>query len=501
MKRERKSIINAIAAVLLTLTNGLLGMLVMNMVIATYGSDFNGLNSVATQVVGVVLLMEGGMTVATNFALFKPFFMKDYQKVNGILAATYKNFLKIGTAFFIVSLLVATIYTHFINSSLPRSLIFSILIMSFFPAGVNLFYAAKFRIVLQADQKEYVISFISLATISLGHLLNIFLIFQDVPMVSIRIVTMVFSLVNSFLIGRYVKKKYSFLNFDVLPDFEAIQGSRDVLIQRITGTIYLLFPVIFISLLSEGGTELVSVFTVYSMVFALLRGVMQGLIDAPRLAFGEMLSVNKKESVWPFFRLYQLIVFTALFSILVTVAVLIMPFINIYASGVVEINYERPLMALLMVGIMFFEIIHIPSGHILNMSGKFKISRTIQVIAAVFLTTTMTFGVVLNGVYGILLAVLSTALLLAILEVAYIHLRFFEKKIVSFLKLILPFVTLGIIVGIGQHTILPPLSGYLSFFFAGAILFLTNLLIAIVIGILFNWEDVDIFLKIQCQKK
>ena len=208
MQRGKKSILNASAAMSLTLVNGLLGMVVTKLVIDAFGSDFNGLNSTASQLVNILLLLEGGFTIATNVAMFTPYYAGDFGRVNQILSATNRTFRKVGVIFLGAGVAVAGGYTFVVNSGLPAELIFTVMMMAILPAALNLFYATKFRILLQADQKEYVISLITLLTISLGHILNIFVVWRGGDMWMIRAVTMVMALANSLLIGLYVKRHY-----------------------------------------------------------------------------------------------------------------------------------------------------------------------------------------------------------------------------------------------------------------------------------------------------
>ena len=92
--RSKNSLLNAVTALLMTLVNGLMGIVVTKLVISAYGSDFNGLNSTANQIVNVLLILEGGFTLASNVALFTPLTKGDLPLVNGVLAATRQKFRK-----------------------------------------------------------------------------------------------------------------------------------------------------------------------------------------------------------------------------------------------------------------------------------------------------------------------------------------------------------------------------------------------------------------------
>ena len=92
-----------------------------------------------------------------------------------------------------------------------------------------------------------------------------------------------------------------------------------------------------------------------------------------------------------------------------------------------------------MVLITVFEIIHIPSGHLINMAGEFRISMYFQSIACVALIVTMVIGGIYWGIYGLIVSVLVVAILLAVFEIGYVHIVFFKKKIKEFIKNMLPY--------------------------------------------------------------
>jgi hypothetical protein len=151
-----------------------------------------------------------------------------------------------------------------------------------------------------------------------------------------------------------------------------------------------------------------------------------------------------------------------------------MPFIKLYTAGVSDINYLNWPIAVLFVGISFFEIIHLPSGNIINMSGRFRISRNFQIIAAIVLIISMIGGNYFFGFYGIIGAVFITAIVLAILEITYIHNIYFKKGLLDFFRCLMPNLFLSIILVIIEIAILPNIQGYLKFALIGVILTVIN---------------------------
>lgn len=484
--RNVRSALNALSAVLVTLFNGLFTIVITKMVIERFGSDFNGLNSTANQIVSVLLVMEGGFALASNYALFKPVSAGDHSVINGILVATRNRFRKVGVLFLSCGLVVSIVYTYFVNSNLSYELIFSVVFMTVLPQAFNLYFTTTYRVLLQAQQKEYICNWISLFTITSGHVVNLILINTIGQMWTVRFVTMIFALLNSVLIRAYAIKNNQFVNLEVAPRDELIKGTRDVLFQKITVMVYNAFPIVFLSVSPTGGTILASVYAVYSSVFTMIKSVSYSIVDAPRNGIGQMLAEREKEAVWPVFKQYEYAAFMMIFVLLTTTCTLILPFISLYTEGVTDVNYYDTMIALMMVLITSMEIIHVPSGHMINVAGKFKVNKNIQLIACCTLIITMGIGGSLFGIYGLLAAVLFTSFVLAVSEMGYVHLRMFSKKGFAVLKMIFPLVIIGVIICYAENQLLISCQNYLLFIMYGMIFFVIHALIACGIGYVFN---------------
>lgn len=482
--RNRSSLNNAITAVGLTLVNGLLGIVVTNFVTAHFGSDFNGLNSTVNQIVNILLILEGGFTVASNVALFAPLSRQDTATVNGILSATRQKFRKAGILFLIIGLAVAVVYGFVAQSHLPWEFIFTLVVMTVVPAAFNLYYATTYRVLLQTQQKEYIISLFTILTVGLGHVANIGMILMNGPMWMVRCNTMIFTLLNSLLIAGYVKKQTPFLNLAVKARPELIKGTGDIMAQKITGVIYQAAPMVFITIAID--TVTASIYGAYNMVFQMLKTLLHSVIDAPRHSLGQFITERDKKDVWPVFAQYQYIAFLAIFVALTTCCVLILPFIKLYSAGFTDANYYDAAIALMMVCIATVEMIHIPSGHLLNMAGLFRVSRNFQLISCIVLVISMIVGGMLWGVYGMLIAILLCAVLLAAMEMGYVHTRFFKGKLLALLKLLLPLVVTGAAACAVEFSLISTLSGYFQFILCGILFAAVNGILAVVVGLVFN---------------
>ena len=488
--RAKYSLYNAFSAIMLTLVNGLLGIVVTRLIIGHFGSDYNGLNSTANQIINVLLLMEGGFTLASTVALFRPLSQNDYVTSNSILNATKRIFKRIGFVFLVIGIIVAIVYSMFVKTTLPREFVFTLLLMAVVPQVVNFYYTTPYRILLQSQQKEFVINGFTAITIGFGHIVNIFIVSYGGEMWMIRFVTMFFAILNCLMITGYTKNENNFLDFSIKADYTLIHGTKDVMAQKITGALYSSWPMIFLTVSPSGGTILASVYAVYNSVFMILKALLHGVIDAPRLGFGDMLPSHSREEVWTSFRKYEFIAVFFIFITMLTAFVLILPFISLYTHGVADANYYDKWIALLMTLIGTFEMLHIPSGHLINMSGHFKISKNFQFIACAVLIISMFFLGSMYSVHGMLLALLVVAILLTFLEVTFIHSYFFSNKVKDFVLLVLHFIIFGFVAAIIEKNIFDRVDTLSEFILSGFIVLVLNIVIALCIGWMFYRTDI-----------
>ena len=492
MKRSGRTtytMLNAVTALVSTLVNGVFGLVVTRLVISTFGSDFNGLDSTANQIINVLLVLEGGFTLASNVALFSPVANSEFDTVNGVLRATRNKFRRIAALFLGAGLITAFVYTLTVNSMLPRELIFTVILMAVLPQVVNLYFSITYRVLLQSQQKEYIISSFTALTFGLGHLTNMFLITHGGQMWMVRFVTMVFAFLNSLLIVTYTRKKNRFIDFAVTARPELIKGTGDVMAQKITGVVYAGWPIIFLSITPNGGTMLASVYAVYNNIFLMIKSLLNGIVDAPRLSFGQMLTEKKRDEIWQTFKEYQFVAVFCIFIAFTTVSVLIMPFVTFFTEGVQDIDYKDVVIALFMIGIGVAEMLHIPCGHIINMSGNFRVSKRFQIIACGLLIVLMTILGLVFGVYGMLSSILFVAILLAVLEVGWIHTRFFEHKTGEFFRVTLPYLLCGAALVAFEIVLSSRIESISALLLAAVAVGLLHTAIAVLIGFVFDRKE------------
>jgi hypothetical protein len=473
---KKKSIINAIAALTQMLITSLVGLILNKTIISTLGSNYNGINSAVSQIISTLLILEGGFSLASNVALFEPFGRKDYSKINGILSATKKRFVNIGIVAFVTGIILVCLYPLTISSDIPKWMIASLMLTSLVPVSYNLAFTMRYRVLILTDQKEFVISFMNAWTYLVGNGIAIYLIQNGTNLLVARLVIMFFLLVNYWAIAMYCKRKYRFALYNSEPDFEAIKGTKNVMIMKITSVVYSTVPIIAISTIPGIGTLLASVYAVYKSILAVVKDSLTSITNAPRLAFGALLSEGKSFEVKRLFSKYEMLTSIGISIIVGTTSLLLVPFVELYTRGVMDIDYTDTFLAIVLVITVVVEIYHIPSGQIIQMKGDFAVARKIQTKALIILVVCLVVGRIYWGFYGVVLSVLIAALSLAIMEIYYVSSKVLKRNGSDVLKNIMPVTLVCFTAGFIGLSNRINFDNYMSFVFTG-------LLSVIIIGI------------------
>lgn len=496
MNRSKKSMLNAIFALLQMAVTSIFSLVLSRNIMSHYGSDYNGINSIVTQIVNAIMVLEGGFTLASNVALFKPFMERNIKKINGILSATQKRFQTVSSIAVLIGVAVAFVFPFCISTEVPYLTCVCMMLSVLLPSCFNLGYSMKYRVILLTEQKEYIISVITAVFYALGNGIAVVFIRMGYNILAARLIIMIFLYLSYFCIGLFCRRTYGFVQFKEKPLFNEIRGSKNVMVLKLTSMLYSSVPIVLISTLPDGGALLASVYAVYRNVIIFVQNCLTSITNAPRLGFGSLLAEGNHKEAEDLFNLYEKITFIGMSIILGTTCLLIMSFVDLYTMGITDINYHNVMLACIMLVTVFFEVCHIPSGQIIQMSGSFEASKHIQTIAFIVLAVGMVLGRASIGFYGILLSVLLAAIILCVLEIGYTGTKIFKRSWLSFIGNMLPCLVICVASGwIGFSGIIV-CDSYLLFTIEGVVSVIILFVITIVIYYLIDPASVRRILSI-----
>lgn len=425
MSRTRSFFYNSITTAFFQVILMIAGFITPRVMLKFYGSEINGLVSSINQFIVYFNLVEAGLSGAAIYALYKPLSDNDHMGINEIVAAARKFYTQSGYIFISLTIGLAVIYPVLVKSDLATPTSIGLLVLILGTNGaLEFFTLAKYRVLLSADQRTYVVSIASIVHIIVNTIIVVVLASQKVDIVFLRFVALLSIFLRSIILMIYVKLKYKFIDYKVTPNFQALNKRWDALYLQILGAVQTGAPIVILTLVLKD-LKVVSVYTIFNMVVSGLNGVLSIFTSGISASFGDVIVRGEVKILQKAYEEFEVFYYGLIAVVYSTAFVVLMPFIRIYTSGVSDINYDLPLVGFLFVFNALLYTIKTPQGMLVISAGLFKETRmqtTIQAAIALII------GIILTPVLG-----LTGVLISSILSNIYrdIDLLFFIPKSVT----------------------------------------------------------------------
>jgi len=433
MSRTGKFVSNAISSFILQAATLISGFIIPVVMIRTYGSEINGLVSSISQFIHYFFLVEAGLASASIYALFKPLSDRDPQAISGIVSATKIFYFWSGYIFVALTLGCSLLYPYFVKVESLSSLQVGLLVLVLSCSGVSSFFVmAKYRALVTADQKVYIINLLSTVSILVNTVIVVVLTQMDVNIVVLRTVALIAVFIPPVVMHFYVNRYYGYVDYKAKPNFKPLNKRWDALILQILQMVQTSVPIILATIFTS--LAMVSVYTVYAMVINGVRQMIMIFSQGIQAAFGELIALGDIDKFRKVYDQYEFMIYAIMTLFYSTVMVLLLAFIRLYTRGITDANYEQPTMAFLFVLNALLYSIKTPQGTLVTSAGLFKETKY-QTLTQSLLA--IVFGLILGnffGLNGILLGLIISNLYRDIDLIIFIPRTLHNTKILHTLK-------------------------------------------------------------------
>lgn len=395
-KRGIKNILTSILSQGITL---LLGIMIPRLVIVGMGSESNGLLSSINQVLVYVSLLEAGIGTASLQALYQPVAEKDRTEVNSVLAAANTFYLRAGKLYIVAIVVLAVVFPYTIQTSLRRTSVVWIVLLSGLPGAFNLLFQGKYRILLQAEGKDYIYTTVYTVIHILAGVSKIALLLAGFDLVALQAVYLGFSVVQIIAIRIYIERNYAWINLKVSPNYGALKQSKNVVVHQLSGLVFNQTDVMILTYFC--GLKTVSVYSMYSMLLNMVD-TMVGHFSGINFILGQAFNTEKKKYL-KYHDIYELYMMTLSFGLFSVAALFILPFLERYTYGVSDVKYIDKYLPFMFIAIYLLSKGRTASMLAINFAKHFKQTQSHAIIEMTLNLVISLFTVCKIGIYGVLL--------------------------------------------------------------------------------------------------
>lgn len=393
-----------------------------------------------------------GLGVSAQVALYKPLAVKDWNKINSILTAAKRFYNISGIIFLVLIILSAGIVPYVTNTNIATQDIILIILITGIGSICEYVIVGKYRVILSADQRQYIISKITAEGILLNTVVIIALIQFHSHIVLIQTGASLVYFLRLLATIRYVKKHYPLISFSAdTPDFKSMENRWIAFSYQLSRIMISLSPMLIVSFV--GNLIDASVFSIYFMVISslgMIAGVFSSGLQAP---FGDIIAKKEVDTLQRSFSSFEFI-YSLILSISFACGALLLPsFVGSYIHNTDGVEYVLPFFSVMFCIYFFITNYRIPFTTLVEAKGLFRTNNKYNLIEAISFIILSIIGVKLLGLLGLAVSGIITSLPRTIHYIIYTHNQF--KGVIGVWKTILKG-TLTIIVAVGLCWMLSP---------------------------------------------
>lgn len=321
------------------------GLIVPRIMISTYGSSMYGLTTSIAQFLNYASLLEGGVAGVARAELYTPLARKDNYEISRVYHAVKHFFLWVGIVFIVYTLFLSVGYYDISEvSEVGRGYTFCLIWIISAATIVKYVAGISNLTLLDADKKQYVRNIVFTIATVINAIIVVLLSKSGCDLLVVKMFSSIVYIAQPICYSIYVRIHY---------ELPFVGKNRSELKQKWTGIgqhiAYFLHTntdVVILTIFAD--LRDVAVYTVYRAVISNIRQVVASFTSGMEATFGEYIAKKELHQLQAsFFKYKHMLSFmsSVLFG---ATAILIVPFIRLYTSGVTDANYIQPLFALVL---------------------------------------------------------------------------------------------------------------------------------------------------------
>lgn len=428
MAKGKNLKVNFIVACFSQLVSVIFAFVVPKMMIGYYGPQIHGLVSTINSLISYLMLVEAGLSAASIQGLYKPIKDNDYKEINAGLNAISRFYTRVGIVFSILVIGLAVIYPLFASDGLSYHLIFILILISGIAQTIEFFMCCKYKILLQADKKIYVINFVNALGVILQGTLRILFMLMKFNIYIVQFVPAIVYIFRLFIIVNYIRKHYPYLNSSIEPNFSVSKKRWNVLIHQISNLVVNNTDSIVLS--KAVGYNSVSIYSIYQMVVSNINGFLtQSLSNAITANFGHLFVDDNYEERLQAYEQYERVYYYIISIIFSGLSISLYPFVDLYIGNVNGIQYADYRLVVLFVVNALLCNIRIPQLTIVTASGHFKETQWHAITEAVCNIVVSIALVNKLGIYGVLIGTTCSYLVRDVMFILYVNKKILYRRV------------------------------------------------------------------------
>ena len=487
--RKRKAFLNMSSSLLYQIVAIICGLITPRLILATFGSTYNGVVSSATQYLSMINLLNIGITGVTRVALYKTLASNDILGTSRIMKATNNYMRKVAFCLLAYAAILCVVYPLFSHNDLTNVQCASLIAIVSIGTFAEYFFGLSNQTLLQAAQSSYITNILDISKTIINTICVAVLISFGSSIYTVKLGSSVIYFITPFIMHLYVKKKYKLIN-DCTPDYEAIKKRGAAAFHTVANIIHNDTDLVLLTFFTDA--KLISVYTVYYLIAGKVKSLMQVFTSGMEAAFGDMWVKKENDILQKSFRTYEYMLFTFTAIVFACVFVLLVPFIQVYTKGVNDVEYVRVPLALLITAAEAMYCIRQPYLTLVYATGSYEETKMGALVEALLNLSISIILLQVIGIEGVIIGTLVANIFRTIQFAIFISKHILHRSVLVVVKrfawVVGCIVTIGIVSLTLENVIIFSVS-WIGWLEHAIIVFIISLIITVLASLLCYKND------------
>lgn len=481
--RTKKAFYNIVSQSVLEIVTMICSLILPRFILSAFGSDYNGVVASITNFLDYISFLTLGVSGATRVAIYKANAQNDMRKVSAILKATEFYMRKVAYAFIAYMVILAFVFSRYYKGIDTSFNIFILVIIIGFGVFAEYFFAITYRTYLMANQCMYINNIVQIILKLLNTVVCISLISLNQSIQIVKLGSAICYVLCPILLNIIVIKKFKIIK-NIQPDNTALKQRKEVLAHSIANCIHQYTDIFLLTMLST--PKIVSVYSVYNLVFAMLKKIQTVFTTGLEAAFGEIWAKGEKSHFLSCLNTLEYLLFSFVIVVFSCAGMLILPFIALYTRGITDTQYILPTFAYLSVITYGAFSLRMPYQIAVQAAGQYKETRNGAFVEAGLNFIISLIGIHYLGLIGVVLGTLAANVFRTAQYALYISRKMLDRSIFIVIKKCIWLVlTVSIILVI--YNLIPQFdtSSWINWIIAGAFWFFVSCIVTVLSSLVF----------------
>ncbi len=414
--------------ILITLILNIFLFLINKYFLKNLGIRNLGLMKLFTQMMMYLNIVESGIGVAGTYALYKPIVEKNFLKVSIIINTISILYKKISILILLIGLICNFLLPFLINDILDKSIY---LYWSLYVINLSISYCyVKYNILFIASQEYNLTRIIDGTGKIVCYTLQLIVIMILKNFYIFIIMMYLDTILQYFMYKYFFKKKYLYIVKTNKVDISIRKNMKNLLLHKLGGIF--VFNVDLILITKFVSLDAVGIYASYQMVTQIFGVGINMILNIVRPKIGKYMAINSKETIYRFWRKYNILyLFVCLFLTLCT-NYLLDPFIKFWLGDGLFLEKNIKILIVFNMFVLYFrkfiELIKETNGFFNDIEAPI-IEATLKIMFSLILGKTL-------GLEGILMGTaISNTVIILLYKPILIFKNCFNQKKKEYIKI------------------------------------------------------------------